>query len=210
MVVWREKPSLIAESFRLAVTSILQNRNGSSRGRRQLIVVTSAHIREGKSTITSNLAITLAELGQRVLVIDADLRRPRQQDIFGISTHQSAATLSGILMGPAVSAALSSGKLGLPTEVPNLWLLPAGKGVENVNAALSTSRFHELLSRAKGEFDIILMDTPPVMNFSDARVLARAGDGVILVVRRELRTATAPSPRAGGCTKTERRSSERF
>jgi polysaccharide biosynthesis transport protein len=183
MVVWREKPSLIAESFRLAVTSILQNRNGSSRGRRQLIVVTSAHIREGKSTITSNLAITLAELGQRVLVIDADLRRPRQQDIFGISTDQSAATLSGILMGPAVSAALSSGKLGLPTEVPNLWLLPAGKGVENVNAALSTSRFHEVLSRAKGEFDIILMDTPPVMNFSDARVLARAGDGVILVVR---------------------------
>jgi succinoglycan biosynthesis transport protein ExoP len=183
MVVWREKPSLVAESFRYAVTSILQSRSSSGRRHYQLLIVTSAQIREGKSTVTSNLAISLAELNQRVLVIDADLRRPRQHGIFGVSNDEAASSLSGLLMGAAPANGALSVSLGLPTQVPNVWLLPAGKGIDNVNSALNSPRFRDLLSRARGEFDVILVDTPPMMNFSDARLLARAGDGVILVVR---------------------------
>jgi len=178
LAVWNRKPSLLAESFHATVTSILfSNRSGHPP---QVLVLSSAGPSEGKSTISSNLAVALAEINQRVVLIDGDMRRPRLHTIFGVPNEQGLSNLlkgkEGILGRPDVS-------ILQPTEVPGLYLLSSGPSVTNASNLLHSPRLWELLRVLRNEFDAILIDTPPMLHLADARVLGQHCDAVILVAR---------------------------
>jgi succinoglycan biosynthesis transport protein ExoP len=160
--------SAMAGSFRFALASILLAENSGTAP--NVIVVTSANPGEGKTTVISNLAIALAQVNRRVLLIDADWRKPRLHDIFEIDN----AVGLGDALGPDPSAAVR------PTKVPNLFLLPSGRGTDE--RAFFNARLQSLIARLKTEYDMILVDTPPMLRMSEARLMGRQADAVILVV----------------------------
>ena len=179
LVTWQRKPSLAAESFRSTLISILfSGENGESP---KVLVVTSASPAEGKSTVVSNLAIAIAEVGQRVLLIDADMRRPRQHEIFAMDNKRG---LSSLLRERTVlNGDRSLGGLIRETEIPGLSILTSGPGTSAATNLIYSSHMSEVLKYARDEFDTVLIDTPPMLQISDARVLGRMADKVILVVR---------------------------
>ncbi len=168
--------SPLAESFRAALTSILFI--GTNGDRPRTIVLTSANPGEGKTTVACNLGLALAEINRRVLLIDGDMRKPRLHDIFGIANDWG---LSDLLRGDAPP----DGSAGFvyETEHRGLYILPAGSGCGSAANLLHSERTPEMLKRFREEFDAVLIDTPPMLNMPDARVLGRSADGVILVVR---------------------------
>ena len=130
--------------------------------------------------MVSNLAISLAEINHRVLVIDADMRKPRQHDIFNVPNRWG---LSDLLRAQSPISELPREAIALETEMPGLYVLPSGPGTQSIANLLHSPRARELLQRAQEEFDTVLVDTPPMMQISDARVLGRMADAVILVLR---------------------------
>ncbi len=176
LVTFQHKPSLVAESFRAAVASILFS--GENGNHPRVIVMTSPAPKEGKTTVASNLALALVEINRRVLVIDADLRRPRMHDIFGVSNEQGLTNLLKAT-GPL------NGQEGVVCETayPGLFVMPAGPSEEGIHNMLYSPRLPEIIARFRKEFDAVIIDTPPVMHMSDARVLGKMADGVIVVVR---------------------------
>ena len=173
---WMRASSLTAESFRSVLTSLV--RSGSSWSRQQTLIVTSPGQGEGKTSVTTNLAIAIADIGWKVLLIDADLRRPRLHKIFGVDNKKG---LSLLFYGghPA-----PIDDLVYKTDVSSLFLLSAGPTVINrPTSLLHSAAFQELLMRCRTEFDVILIDTPPLLPYSDARIVATLVDGVILVLR---------------------------
>ena len=175
---WQRKPTLIAESFRATLTSILfAGENGT---RPRVLVVTSPSPGEGKTTVVSNLAICLAEINRRVLLIDADMRKPRVHKIFDIANRHGLSDLlreSGTIEQSGLAGFVSG------TEIPGLFVLPSGSPTHSIPNLLHSVRTPELISCAKEEFDTVLIDTPPMMQISDARVLGQLSDAVILVLR---------------------------
>lgn len=178
LISWRQKTSLLAESFRTTLTSILFSRRNGERPR--VLVLTSASPKEGKTTTVSNLSIAIAEIKQRVLVIDADMRRPRLHGVFGVENTNG---LSNLLTekSPLVPAQLDAACVS--TQVPGLYLLPSGSSRTHASSLLHSERLPELLKIVREKFDTVVIDTPPMVNIADARVLARLGDALILVVR---------------------------
>jgi capsular exopolysaccharide synthesis family protein len=176
LVTWQKKPSLLAESFRATLASILF---ASDNGRRpRVIVLTSAGPQEGKTTVASNLALAMAEISRKVLLIDADLRKPRLHEIFHLTNEYG---LTDVLEGQQPpggreDAATRTGYAGLD-------LLPAGSKTASIASLLHSSRMPELLEKVRDKYDAVLIDTPPMLHLPDARVLGRLADGVILVVR---------------------------
>lgn len=142
------------------------------------LMVTSTGPGEGKTMLASNLAVSLAEAGQRVLLIDGDLRRPKVQKVFGISQEPG---LSNLLVGDA-KASESVQK----AKTANLWLLPAGRIPPNPAELLSSTRFREFLSSLREHFHWVIIDTPPVMAVTDASVVAHMVSGVVFVVGTEM------------------------
>jgi succinoglycan biosynthesis transport protein ExoP len=176
MVTWQEKPSFIAEAFRSTLTSILfVGENGS---RPRVLVVTSPHPGDGKTTVASNLAIAIAEIRRKVLVIDGDLRRPCMQGIFGVTSDRGLSDLLREDFSEAETAALIQ-----PTNIPYLDVLAAGPATHAATHLLHSSKFAALLVKLKKEYDMILIDTPPMLPMADARVAGRLADAVILVAR---------------------------
>lgn len=175
---WLHKSSLVGESFRSAVTSILLS--GQNGDRPRVIVLSSPNPSEGKSTVASNLAIALAETGQKVLLIDADLRKPRIHGIFNVLNSWG---LSDLLRerNPVADCPLEA--LVRSTEFRDLYVLPAGPGAASITNLLHSTRTRELLARLRNEFDTVLIDTPAMLLLPDARVLAQLADGVVLIVR---------------------------
>ncbi|MCC7107335.1 MAG: CpsD/CapB family tyrosine-protein kinase [Chloroflexi bacterium] len=139
----------------------------------QTLLVTSAGPRDGKTTVVANLAVVLADAGQRVIVIDADLRQPRLHEVFGA---QRSPGFSDALLDERANPPLQSGPL------PTLRLLSAGTPPPNPAELLASARVSRLLDRLKGEADIVLLDSPPLAAVSDATILATRVDGVLLVV----------------------------
>ena len=137
----------------------------------KVIVVTSANPREGKSTTTANLGVTLAQAGKNVLVLDCDLRRPRQHHLFGV---HNATGLVDILTGGKTEEVWRE-------PIPGLRLICAGPPPPNPAELLSSRRLAEFLGEMRQRFDYVLVDTPPV-GVSDSAVLAANGDGVLLVL----------------------------
>ena len=175
---WQRKPTLIAESFRATLTSILfAGENGT---RPRVLVITSPSPGEGKTTVVSNLAICLAEINRRVLLIDADMRKPRVHKIFDTANRRGLSDLlreSGAIEQSGLAGFVSG------TEIPGLFVLPSGAPTHSIPNLLHSVRTPELISCAKDGFDTVLIDTPPMMQISDARVLGQMADAVILVLR---------------------------
>jgi capsular exopolysaccharide synthesis family protein len=143
------------------------------------MVVTSAGMGEGKSTVVSNLGIAVAEVNHKVLLIDADLRKPRLHDIFGLKNDRG---LSDWLRSKDAADVLPEGIIQ-ETSVPDLYVLTSGATTSAATSLLYSNRMPELLKRLRGEFETIFLDTPPMLQIPDARVLGRMVDRVILVVR---------------------------
>lgn len=178
LVTFQRKPSLLAESFRATLASILfMGQNGKSS---RVIVLTSPNPSEGKTTIVSNLGVAMAETHRRVLVIDADLRKPRLHKIFDLENTRG---LSNLLQERNSSDDLSDQPLAYDTGIPGLYVLPSGPAAGSISNLLYSARMPELIARFRQEFDAVLIDTPPMLQMSDARVLGRLADGVILVIR---------------------------
>jgi capsular exopolysaccharide synthesis family protein len=161
--------SSIAEAFRVTLTSILFSAQHGTHPR--VLAMSSANMNEGKTTVISNLAIALAQAGQRVLLIDGDMRLPRLHQIFEIDNRDG---LSEVLAGKAPLTVRE-------TRVPNLFLVPAGSSADG--NLLFKPALGELLKRVRGEFDMVLIDTPPMLQMPDARVLGRHADAMVLVIR---------------------------
>jgi capsular exopolysaccharide synthesis family protein len=177
MVTWNRKPSLMAEAFRATLTSILfVGENGS---RPRVVVLTSANASDGKTTITTNLAIAMAEVRGNVLVIDADLRRPRLHDLFGVGNDRG---LADLLKEPGLSEDAIAKSIQ-PTRVPGLSVLTSGAPSLSAANLLHSPNLNELFAKLKTQFDMVLIDTPPMLQMADARLVGRVADAVVLVAR---------------------------
>jgi polysaccharide biosynthesis transport protein len=178
LATWKRKPSMVAECARTTLTSILlPNENGEGP---QAIVITSPCPGDGKTTVACNLSIAVAEIGRKVLLIEGDLRRPRLNSVFGVGNNWG---LSDVLRGDGDLENVSVAHLVRETEVDGLYLLPGGScGVTPANLFYSP-RMATLLKRLRLEFDMILIDAPPMIHLADARVLGHLSDGVVLVIR---------------------------
>jgi succinoglycan biosynthesis transport protein ExoP len=178
LATWKRKPSMLAECARTTLTSILlpsENGNGP-----RVIVLTSPCPGDGKTTVACNLSIAVAEIGRKVLLIEGDLRRPRLHKVFGVGNSWG---LSDVLWADYPLETVPMSHLARESEVSSLYLLPGGScGVTPWNLFYSP-RMSMLLKRLRTEFDMIMIDAPPMIHLADARVLGRLADGVILVVR---------------------------
>lgn len=168
--------SVLSDCFRSTLTSILCS--GENGDRPRVIALTSANPREGKTTVASNLALALSEIGWPVLLIDGDLRKGRLHEIFKVSNAWGLADLLAGKESP------QGGKwMVMQTSYPNLSLLPGGSMTSSIPALLHSPRTPQFLKSMREEFHTIIIDTPPMLHMPDARVLGRLADGVILVVR---------------------------
>ena len=178
LVTWLRKSSVMSEAYRGAMTSILLSGNGHTTP--QVLLVTSPSPQDGKTSVTSNLAISLAEINQRVLIIDADMRLPRLHTIFDIPNTFG---LSDFLHERRPVEEYLEEELARKTQIPNLYVMPAGPARSNLSRLVHSGRVKELLQRFRGRFDTILIDSAPVLSVPDARILGRSADAVILVIR---------------------------
>jgi capsular exopolysaccharide synthesis family protein len=163
--------SPIAEQYRTIRTNIdfsLADRNLRS------LVVTSSGPGEGKSMTTANLAVVMAQQGRKVLLVDADLRKPTVHYTFRLINTEG---LSNLLTKRATLADVVT-----KTDVDNLYVITSGPIPPNPAELLSSRAMHDFMTEALGIFDIIIFDTPPVLAVTDAQILSSQVDGTVLVV----------------------------
>ena len=139
------------------------------------LLITSAAPAEGKSTISGNLAVVMAQAGLRVLLIDADLRRPSVHQFFDCPNRNG---LTDMMLLPSTQWA----KLSQASPIPNLYVLPSGALPPNPSELLGSERFEQLLKAFTAKFDMVIIDSPPLLPVTDSAILARIVDGVLLVV----------------------------
>ena len=171
----KDSPFAITESFKKLRTNLLFATAGSEC---PVIAVTSTFQETGKSIITANLAISFSQLEKKVLVIDCDLRKPAQHRIFGIENHSG---LSEILAGMSTSD-VTVKKLA---DYQNFSLITAGKIPPNPAELLASENMSHLLDALRRNFDLILIDLPPVSIVTDAAVIAKIVDGYLFAIRFE-------------------------
>ncbi len=162
----------MAESYRALRTSLLLTSAGAPP---KVILVTSALPEEGKTTTSINCAIVLAQKNARVLLIDADLRRP--------SIHRTM----GIAVKPGLSNVLTGGvtlqQAVVRSQVPNLFVLPAGISPPNPAELLASTNMGDVLAELRSQYDHVVIDTPPTLPVTDAVIMSTRADAVILVIR---------------------------
>lgn len=172
LVTVNDSRSVGAEAYRTLRTKLLFSRALSSL---KTIVVTSPFAQDGKSTVAANLATTFAQHGMKTLLIDCDLRRPTQHEVFGVSAR------------PGLTELLTSDELipgaGRRTSIENLSLITAGALPPDPPELVGSARMRALLEKLGETFDVIVLDTPPVLPVADSAILASLSDGVLLVVR---------------------------
>jgi succinoglycan biosynthesis transport protein ExoP len=170
-----DAPPAFSEAIRAVRTALLfSTADPGSRS----VVVTSTGPHEGKTVVSSSLAITLAQAGQRTIVVDADMRRPRMHDALGRTQEPG---LSNVLVGDASLADATRS-----TAVPNLSLLAAGHIPPNPVELLCSPQYAALMAELKRNYDWVVIDAPPVMPVTDAAVVANTSGGVIFVVGSEM------------------------
>lgn len=165
-----------AEQLRTLRTQ-LQIRWVNNAVRRRVLAILSPCAQEGRSYVAANLAVAFSQLGQRTLLVDADLRAPRQHRIFDVPNRIG------------LSAALS-GRAGRDATVPvpefgRLYVLPAGARPPNPLELLSGDSFERLLDELEGEYDVLLLDTPPAKPTADAQTIAFRAGSALVVARRD-------------------------
>jgi len=169
--------SIVAEAYRTIRTAVFF---GVPKGEAKSIVITSPAPGDGKSTLASNMAITMAQAGQKTLILDADFRKPMQHNIFGISNEKG---LSCALAGDiALEQAIRH------SEVEGLDILTCGQEVPNPSEILNSDAFAEILKKLSECYDRIIVDSPPVAPVADSQILSAICDVTILVVRAEKST----------------------
>lgn len=173
LFVHRNPSSSVAEAIRSVRTNLLFMSPDKPYRR---ILITSAGPTDGKTTIASSLACTLAHSGQRVLLIDADLRKPRLSAVLANKNSPRGVT-TAVLNPDTLSEAI------VPTEVEGMMLLPTGPLPPNPSELLHSERFQQLMLRASEMFDRIIIDSPPLIPVTDAAILSTRADATILVVR---------------------------
>lgn len=176
LVLRRPSLSAYAESFRATLTSVLGRHR---EGWRPVFVITSAAPREGKTTVSVNLAIATAETGRKVLLIDADLRRPRLHKLLGV---EQSPGISELLNQPG-DLPDDLGAFLRGTFIAGLSLLPAGEIADSSAAGWFSDKLARVLAQLRKAFDVIFVDSPPVLLFPGARLIGHHTDGAILVVR---------------------------
>jgi len=202
-------PSTIAEAYRSLRTNLLFSQAGEHR----VILVTSATVKEGKSTIAANLAVVVAQQGARVLLIDADMRKPMQHHTFGLKRTPG---LGEVLLGQqswqdAVSrfSDVMLGDMGIDQALmtpglDQLDILTCGQVNANPPDLLGSPLMTSILDEAREEYDMVILDMPPLLHTTDATVVASKVDGVLLVyhigsvVRGALKRVKANIENVGG------------
>lgn len=159
-----------AEQFRTLRTNIRYSSLGNEI---KSIVVTSSLPGEGKSTIISNLAAAMATAGKRVIILDCDLRKPTMHKKFSISNSQG---LTNILVQDKKIT-----EIMIAADVPNLYIIPSGPIPPNPSELLGSKGMKDTLEELTRLFDMVLIDTPPVLNISDAQILSTLSQGTIIV-----------------------------
>jgi len=174
--------SMLRESFRAVLTSILfsTHLNRNSRKRCGVVVVTRSGVMEGKTTVVTNLGIASAEMKRRVLLIDADLRRPRLHERFHLPNDRGLTELLEQHTAGALDGSNATDSFLQATCIPDLWVLTSGLGRPDL---LYSADVNAVLQHFQKQFDLVFIDTPPLMLYSDARVLGRISDGTVMVVR---------------------------
>jgi len=172
-----EEGTWLSESFRATVASILSARRSDGP---RVLLVTSALPMEGKTTVVSNLGIALAGISNKVLLVDGDMRRPRLHKLFDEANSWG---LSDLLREENAIDGLPVDVLAKRTSVPHLYLLPSGTSALNIFGLLQAGRLSRLLLHFREEFDYVLVDAPPCLEFADARIMAKYTEELLLVVR---------------------------
>ena len=166
------KETSLVENFRVIRTNLLSV--GSLTKAPHVLMVTSAMPKEGKTVVSSNLAISFAHMGARTLLIDTDLRRGRMHRLFG---YRKSPGLSNVLLGevPLEDACR-------PTSHENLFVLSAGKHLDTGTELLGSQKFADIMTELRGKYDRVVVDTPPVLGLSETSILQKQVDGVLFVI----------------------------
>jgi capsular exopolysaccharide synthesis family protein len=175
MAMLKEPRQPAAESYRALRTSVILS---AGEGPPKSILVSSTAPEEGKTATAVNLAVGLAQSGYSVLLIDADMRKPRINAVFDLPNEQG---LSTVLRGEAAPQ---------PSEVgvSNLKVLTSGPSPDNPSELLGSKRMDALLKKLRGEYDTVVVDSPPFLTVADGLVLARKIDAMLLIARSERST----------------------
>ena len=164
--------SPVSEEYRRLRTNLRFSRPDSDL---QTIMITSAGPGEGKTVTASNLAVTMAQSGRRTLYLDADMRRASSHRIFGMTREPG---LADVLFGPHAGEGEAS---RFATDVENLHLMPTGQSVPNPSEVVGSEKMRNLMNRLCREFDIVIIDTPPVLAVTDPILMAGHCDAVLTV-----------------------------
>ena len=179
--------STVAESYRALRTNLqfLVLEKGA-----KAISVTSASAKEGKTTVVANLALVLAQMGKKVLVVDTDLRRPAISRFFGVHSRPG---LTNVILGEMgwrdavrttsdlITGRMSMEEVMFTPGIDNLSILPCGPVPPNPSEILDSAKMTELISEAKNEYDVVLFDSPPILPATDPTILGSKLDGVLLL-----------------------------
>jgi len=177
---YRDPDSLAAEAYRAVRTNLYFSTHGESH---KVIQVTSPSSEDGKSTLASNLAVSLAQSGVKVLLMDADFRRPKVHLNFGIEkTNGLSNLIRGTIELPEAIHA---------SHIENLDLLPAGPRPRNPSELLTLPRYKELLATLRDRYDFVIIDSPPMLAVTDPGAIAARADGVLIAL--QIRRKVKPS-----------------
>ncbi|GGD01237.1 MULTISPECIES: CpsD/CapB family tyrosine-protein kinase [Enterococcus] len=176
LITLADKSSPISEQYRTIRTNIqyaMIDRDLKT------LVVTSSGPSEGKSTTSANLAIVFANSGKRVLLVDADMRKPTVAKTFSLDNVRGLSTLLGSREVVLHQVVQSSG-------IDNLFLMTSGPKPPNPSELLDSRRMEELIQDLKQQYDLVIFDMPPVVAVTDAQIVSSKSDGTILVVRENV------------------------
>jgi capsular exopolysaccharide synthesis family protein len=172
LAVFKDPSCLAAEACRSIRTNMLFI---SAQKEFSLFSVTSPGPQDGKTTVAINLAVTMAQAGGRILLIDTDMRRPRIHKSFGLKLDKG---ISSVIAGDLqLKDAIHK------SEVPNLDILPCGPMPPNPAELLHTEKFHQILAECRSSYDRVILDSPPIGPVTDPAIIGGATDGVVLVLR---------------------------
>lgn len=176
LITLMDKSSPVAERYRTIRTNI--QFASSADNLVKTLVITSSGPGEGKSTTSSNLAVVFANAGQKVLLVDADMRKPTVHKTFLVNNSLG---LSNVLSTNArVNDAIQQ------SIVPNLFILPSGVKAPNPSELLGSARMDHLIHNIKESFDFVIFDMPPIVTVTDAQIIASKADATLLVVREDV------------------------
>jgi succinoglycan biosynthesis transport protein ExoP len=178
LATWQSGPAFITESFRGTLASIL--RNQVTNKNQKMILITSPGPAEGKTTVVQNLGIALAESGRKVLLVDADFRRPHLHRKFSLPNEWG---LIDVLCDDLPLNQYSPEQLGVFTGFPGLSILTNRVTQHNVSKALYSPRLRTILETLVNRYDMVIVDAPPILSVADTRIVASLTDALILVLR---------------------------